>query len=408
MSVEDSPHAARRLRFWPRWLTVLAAALATLGLAATLVVVTGLFKASAGSPPGSTAPLSAGLPRYEVEIGYQSVGPKGGLVQNASLVDTSTGNHLATYQPAPDAMFNFVAGSADGTTFVLTATAGPNYGPSGTKFTSSEYKTGIPARDIWYVLRLNPGAPQQARLTALPIVPIPVKNGGTSGIGGFGGMAVSPDGRTLAVAWTNSSTSAVTSSGTGTTLRTYSLATGQVLHTWTGSQQYSLSGLTWLDDDRTLAFVSSSGDGSGSGTIHTLNTASPGTSLTADSRAAFSMPADRVCGSMLMTADGKAVICGSAPMYGCTDGVLNLAAYSVATGKLERVIYRFPGQCTVGLAVVQWAASSTLAVAELVYTEPTPPHQQILEAVGVIPSGPSASLPPKLGETYNGPDTIAF
>lgn len=391
MSVEDRPHAARRPRFWPRWLIALAAVLAAIGLAVTLVVVTGL----SGALPGSPSASAAGIPRYEVEISFQSVGPKGGLVQNAYLVDTSTGKHLGTYSPAPDAMFNYVAGSADDTTFVLQAIAGPNYGPLGSKFTNGEYTTGIPEHRLLYLLRVTPGAARLAQLTLLPIAPSPVKNGGTSGLGALDGMAVSPDGRTLAVAL-------------GPALQTYSIATGQLLRTWTGQQDKSPSGLTWLNDDRTLAFTDASGDGSGSGTIYTLNTASPGTSLTADSRAAFSMPPDRVCGSMLMTADGKAVICGSSQMSGCTDGVLNLAAYSVSTGKLERVIYRFPGQCTFGLAVPQWAASSTLAIAELVYTSTAPSHPQLLEVVGVIPPGRSASLPPGLGETYGGPGTIAF
>jgi hypothetical protein len=397
------PHRTRLPGRWRGQLIPLAAAAAVIAVAATLVGVRGLTAAGPGSrsTPATTSTSAAvpanGLPRYYVAISYTAASSAGGLVQNAYLADTSTGKQVATFKPPSDAMFNYVAASSDDKTFVLRALAGPNYGPSGSSFSDSELKAGIPAHTLWYVVRLTPGAAQQARLTRIPIASSFTNDG-------LDGVAVSPDGRTLAVIF---SKNGGTSSGLETTLQTYSLATGQVLHTWTGSLTGAVGGLTWLDDGRTLAFLFPTFNAPEN--IRTLNTTSPGTNLIGDSRPVFSVPAGAACASVLMTADGKAVICGSSTFNsGCAKGAVNLTAYSVATGKLERVLYRFPDACRMGGAQVLWAKSSTLAIAEIVYTKPVSPYPQLMNTVGVVPPGKLASLPVNLGETYDGYGTIAF
>jgi hypothetical protein len=90
----------------------------------------------------------------------------------------------------------------------------------------------------FYLLRVSPGAPQQAQPTRIPI---------TLANTNILGAAVSPDGQTLAVL----------------------------------SQP---GGLTWLDDGHTLGFAALALTGAvGHWDIRTLNTTSPGTNLTADS-----------------------------------------------------------------------------------------------------------------------------
>jgi hypothetical protein len=400
-----SPRAGRG---WGNWLIPLAAAVAVIAVAASLAVVRGLSATGSKSPaPASTSTsgLPGGLPRYYVAMAYQPNNPKGGLIQSAYLADTSTARHLAPVNPPSDAMFNYVTASSDGTTFVLRALAGPNYGPSGVKFTNNEYKTGIPASTLWFVLRVNQGDPGQSRLTRVPIAASAFKNMGILG------EAVSPDGRTLAVLSMGSELIGLKPATTvaPTMLRTYSLATGQLLRTWTyptRSLRTPPESLAWLNDGHTLAFVYPSFNAPER--IRTLNTLSPGTSLIADSRPVFSVPA--AYNTPTITADGKSVVCGSytQPKTGCVKGAINLTAYSVATGKLEGVVYRYPRTCYFGGIQVQWAASATLAIAEVVYNTSAPGHPQLMQTVGVVPPGKPAPLNVNLGETYNGIGSIAF
>ncbi len=404
----QAPAVSRPPRRWPGWLVPLAAAVAVIAVAASLAVVRGLSAAGPKSPaPASTSTtgLPSGLPRYYVAMAYQPNNPKGGLMQSAYLADTSTGKHLAALNPPSDAMFNYVAASADGTTFVLRALAGPNYGPSGVAFTDNEYKTGIPRTTLWYVLRVDPADPQQSRLTRVSIDASAFSNRGIMG------DAVSPDGRTLAVLSTGNGLigDKVVKTPAPTMLSTYSLATGRVLRTWSSpaaSLESPPVSVAWLDDDRTLAVTYLSLDAAGR--IRTLDTASPGASLIADSRPVFSVPAG--CGNPFITADGRSVLCEGSMLArtGCANGAVNLAAYSVASGKLEGVVYRYPGACTSGGVQVQWAASATLAIAEVVYTTSAPGHPQLMKTVGVIPPGKPAALNPNLGETFNGYGSIAF
>jgi hypothetical protein len=395
----------RRPHRWPGWLIPLAAAAAVVAVAASLVAVRSLPDAKSGAQStqsaasASGATLADGLPRYYVAMSYMSASPQGAEIQNAYLAETSTGQHLANFTPPPDAMFTMVAAAADDTTFVLRALAGPHYGPAGTKFPENQLNVESEIQTLWYVVRVPPGAPQQARLARIAIASS-FQNDAIDAI------ALSPDGRTLALAFYKNGG---TSGGFQTSVQTYSVATGRVLRTWTGVVPGTVGTLSWLNDGRTLAFGYSVFDGGGPASVRTLDNDGQGSSLLGDSRPVFSAPSGATCGSMLITEDGKAVICGSTPFNsGCANGAVNLAAYSVATGKLERVLYRFPGPCRVGGAQVQWAGSATLAIAEIVYTKPVSPYPQLMATVGVVPPGQSAGLPVNLGETYDGLGTIAF
>jgi hypothetical protein len=388
---------ARSPRRWPGWLVPLTAAVAVIAVAATLVAVRGLTGAGSepqvtpASSPTSAAPLTNSVPRYYVDFG--PTGRNGRPTQNAVLADTSTGKQLATFSPPSNDMFYYTAAAADDKTFVLLATPLPSAATS---------KAGQ-SSDTWYLLRLPPGAPQRARLTPIPIAAL---SADTAVIG----LAVSPDGRTLAVLFQ------VTSRGGGKgqftyqlTVRTYSLATGQALRTWseptgglapTGPGTFNLS---WLNDGRTLAFVAATRTAPQD--IRFLNTSSPGTSLVSDSRLVVSTPANMTCGSLLLTPDGKTFICGSAaPNEGsCAKGLVDMAAYSVATGKLERVLYRYRGGCQPGGSVqVMWAGSGTLAIGALFVGSARD------NRVGLMSPGKFTPLPILSNGDAYGPGSIAF
>lgn len=390
------PGRARPARRWPSWLVPLAAAMAVMAVAATLVAVRNLTGGGLASPSTrattstATPPLSSAVPRYYVDFG--PLGRNGAPTQNAVLADLSTGKQLATFTPPLNDMFLYTAAAADDKTFVLLATPSP---------VARASKAG--QSDSWYVLHLPPGAPQRARLTRVPIAALPAD---TSVIG----LAVSPDGLTLAVLF--QVVSHVGGTGKlayGVMMRTYTLATGQELRTWTdptgalsptGPGTFNIS---WLDDGRTLAFASATRAAPQG--IRFLNTTSPGTNLISNSRLVFSAPADDACGSVLLTLDGKAVICGGGATGNgsCANGQVDVTAYSVATGKLERVLYRYQGSCQpVGLINVMWAESGALAIGALFVGSAK------LNRVGIMSAGKLTPLPILSNGDAYGAGSIAF
>lgn len=404
------PRPPRRPRRWPGWLAPVAAAAAVIVVAATLVSVRALSgPAPHGAGPSGAATSGAAAnadqaPAYYVALTDIGTSRGGTMVRNAFLADARTGKQLATFKPPSDAIFEDTAASSDDKTFVLDAVAGRAEGPSGSQRLANSASTS----HLWYLVRLTPGAAQQARLTRIPIA-----SSFTDVV--IEGLAVSPDGRTLAVLSQAIADVAGTVKPSGaTTLRTYSLATGQVMRSWTAPSASSSIGafgdLSWLDDGHTVAFVYP--NRTTQRYVRTLNTTSPGTSLMADSRAVFSVPTGHTCDdSLLMTADGKAVICGVlAPNDGwCTSGQLALNAYSVATGKLENVLYRYQGGCHFGIVQVVWAKSATLAIGLITISRLVNPSPPVTNTVGVATPGKFTALPVALaGGTYDAPGTVAF
>jgi hypothetical protein len=405
----EAPAKRRRAlppRRWPGWVSPLAAAVAAVAVAATLVAVrdvsgTGLASGSssaAASAPASTSVLSNGVPRYYVT---ETTGGSGAIPETTVFVgDTQTGKKLATFKAPPGVVFGTVTGSADDRTFVVAAREQLSTGPSWSWHL------------IWYVIRLTPGGAPQARLTRIPVT-------ASFTTGAVSGVAMSPDGRAFAVVFRAASASnGVVTSADLVTLRTYSVATGRVLHTWTAppSQRdlYAFGDLSWLDDGHTLAFAYPAD--AEVRDVRTLNTSSRGTNLVADSKPVFSVPAGHACNStLMMTADGKSVICGIfGPNNGwCTTGQLTLSAYSVATGKLERVLYRYQGKCSLGFAIVVWAKSGALAIGVITVSKLTAPPSPgpFTVRAGVVTPGKFASLPIIVTDDpagYEAPGGIAF
>jgi hypothetical protein len=398
-----------RPRRWPGWLIPLTAAVAVIGVAATLVAVRNLpgshpappaspaasATSTSANPPPSAVPV---VPRYDVTLSAEGRVP----VRDAIVADASTGKRIGVVNPPPNATFAGMAAAPDNRTFVLDARTFWQ-GPSWT-----------PPEHTWYLLRLAPGTAHEVQVTRIPVA-------ASMSAAEIVGLAMSPDDRTLAILSQPDVIDVSVKTPPGPiTLRTYSLATGKALRTWTEPAPSSaavttlesdnVDSLTWLGDGRTLAFTYPSF--AAHQTVRTLDTASPGTNLVADSRPVFQVPSGRACESLLMTPDGQTVICGTSTgaQGGCAAGQPEFDAYSVATGRLDRVLYRHQGSCALGDATVEWAGDGTLAIGlvetfkSLNFSFPA----KDTNVVGVLTPGQLAPLRVTLSGDDYGPGTVAF
>jgi hypothetical protein len=378
-------HRSRRWRGWGSWLVPLAAAVAVIAVATTLVTV----KDASGPRPASRAPAPASsasapapalapgpvpwaaVPRYYVAV--QPGASDGRDLDDADEVnpvvvgDARTGKLLATLEPPKGGTFDGVTGAADDQTFVLDVRSVP--GVMGSQRVSYS----------WYLLRITPGAADPVRLTRLPIT-----DRFEDAV--IHGLALSPDGRTLAVMFTPD----IADGGTPgpTTLRIYSVATGKPVRTWTGTQPDGLVCFTcantvdlrWLANGHTLAF--SYQEAVLPQAVRTLDLTSPGDSLDADSRAVFPITAagQSDCLNPLLSPDGRTVLCGTTGAANGRDGCASLGAqfdaYSTATGKLDRVLYRYRGSCGYASSSFVWAGSDTVAIGLLQLYTAGPPGQE--------------------------------
>ena len=342
------------------WLAPVAAAAVVIALAVTLVAV----RHTAGPPPvpatsPAVSPAIAAIEKTVPEY-YAEITPASSVI----VGDDRTGAVIATVSPPGGGSFVGVTAAGDDRTFVLDTQADGD------------------GTHAWYLLRIAPGASDPARLTPLPIATLP-------GADQIDGLALSPDASELAVfyqaygSFQSEGAYKVLSGGPHGpfTLRTYSLATGKALRSWTtpASQSEAISskasvssdnevGLTWTDDGRTLGFLFS--PFTTPTDERALSVTAPGTDLIADSRVvlaqANALPA---CdGAMTLTTDGKTTICGVrsyAPGGGCTAPKAEFALYPVSTGKLGGVLYRDQSLCRTADAWILWARSASSAIGGL-------------------------------------------
>jgi hypothetical protein len=394
------------------WLIPLAAAVAVIVVAAVLVGVRDLPGAGhpTGTPTGSGGG-PAGLPRYGVVL----TGGEGSGVQvsDLSVFDTGTGKRVAQVKHPAGFSFVAVSGAADDRTFVVSAVSTTIQPVPGT--------AGMQAIFAWYLLRIGPGTAQPVKLTRLAI---PVQPGDAV----INGIALSPDGRTLAVLEWCTVTGPCDPRSPGT-LRLYSVATGKALRTWTwgaspvptdpapgyGDNENS-AGLTWLTGGRTLAFTYYAHGQSPA--VRTLDTTRPGGDLVTSSRRVFTLPASGpdACSEAQLTPDGQMVICGTQVSldrgcYPVTKETLEIDAYSAATGKREGVLYRYTGPCTKdGVGALGWVGPGNVVVAMVdtgtVVTRIT--GFQVKVIVGVLTGGKFVPLLPATLPFGQGPGTIAF
>jgi hypothetical protein len=392
----------RPRRGWGGWLIPLAAAVAVIAVAVTLVAVRSLPGARPAPASGETAPASlAGVPRYYVELGSMPQGTtSSGLIVGDALKGTSgpglivgdafTGKVLATIPQPAGAVFTGVTGAGDDRTFVINAR---------TTGKSSSRQPNNPSQ-LWYLLRVTPGAARPVQLT-----PLPVKDKYTDAA--VSGLALSPDGRTLAIMvvpnalnphlYPSDPQSLAHALPVGpVTLQTYAVPTGQLLRSWThpwsgialppGEDNWA--DLLWLADGRTLAFEYPLSMGTEttktSGTVLALDTAGPGTDLIASARTVLSIPDDFACepGAGLLSPDGRTWFCaGNGPPAGCKTTGVTFSAYSTATGKRKDVLYRHV-PCYGANPVIAWAGPGESMIGLLAIT-----YQKGSRIVGLMAPG---------------------
>jgi hypothetical protein len=411
---------ARGLRRWPgagRWLIPMAAAAAVVAVAATLVAVKSpprtnpkfsmvpAASRSAG-PAATSAPVDPeALPRYFVALNGletmppyspgQHSGPAKPLRADSVIVgETLTGERLATISPPAGRTFVGVTGAADDRTFVLD---------------SVQLAEGLPGLlqptqpRTWYLLRIRPGATPVQTLTPLNF---PLPNGAD-----VNGIALSPDGTKLAVFYQVPGTGAGFPYNGLFTLGIYSVATGEVLRSWTGDDRhhgsYGYGGnglpdpnanLTWTSDGQHLAFAyRNSADTNSSLYLREVNVAGPGGDLFANSPVVATIGASTTtgrykiwCDSLGITGDGRSAVCGAelpetppvgatldawtepSPWLGCsapTDVAWpGLARISLAGDRLAQVLYEAKPRCVgAGWASALWASPSGDTVLGSVY-----------------------------------------
>jgi hypothetical protein len=280
---EGRGRLARGWRGWPPWLTPLAAAAAVAAVLAATLTLSGGPDRSSPHRTGQDA-LLASAPRYYVVL--TSTGPSRGWPRQAEVRATRTGRIVTTLAaPRPDNAFIMVAAASGVGRYVLAAqrmaiehraTVGlpvgvPVSGAPATQRPGS-VAVQVPAGPIrFYQLRIS----SSGQVSALSPLAVPALPAGAD----LSGLALTPDGRKLAVA---------TRAGgprPGPEIQVDTLATGaQRVWTWPGAQPIaeSLGGtgsaLSWAADDSTLAFPRLI---DGQYKVRLLDTTAPGSSLAA-------------------------------------------------------------------------------------------------------------------------------
>ena len=353
---DERAAAVRPACRWFTWGAPLAAAALVTALALTLVMLRqaggpqprpdGGTAVSPVSPASPASPVAATIPRYYVAL----AGAGGTSSQLKAVVgDDRTGRTVAVLNPSSSQNFYGVTGAADDRTFVVL-----NYARA-TKQTT------------WYLLRLTPGAGRPAQLTKLPMKPLAAQ---------VAGLALSPDGRELAVMWRTATTQA----NAVTYLAVYSMSSGAVLHTWItrGDNVNAIAGgangeaLAWAGGERSIDFrwtVTTGGaHPSATHAIRRIDVTAPGRDLLAASRVAVRLPPtaapaktifSEACGTSVTAADGT-VVCGTVSLSDvsfaevCSTAPPGFVTYSGATGKRLKVLYQYHGQCLEAESVPVW------------------------------------------------------
>jgi len=383
----------RRRRRFPAWTAPVAAAAAVIALAISLVIVRNI--------PDRPAPASGGVPRYYAALIPQ---PPQGFQNKLAVGDTFTGARLATLTPARGNSFVAVTAAADDRTFVVA---------------TQPIDTGAPDNRVpprtWYLLRIAPGTSSQVRLTRLPIPDLKGDDVLT--------VALSGSGREIAVGLIPDY---ATSPRSPVQLRVYSVTTGKLERAWSTSDQTAFGGpgrfsveslsttaLTWVDDDRALAFptISAASDPLTHQdviheTVRLLDMSAGGGDLIADSRVIWSTQRESVpvtdqhgllsCVNNLsilpmLTADGKTIVCAAIKSPN-TQGTLTAPgpqtlawlAYSTSTPTVARTLAQVTVEApssTTPANDLLWADSSggtligtwTLEMASTGFIDPNPP-----------------------------------
>ncbi len=353
------PSARRR---WRSWLAPVAAAVAVLAIAITLVVVRDIPGARnrRAAPSVSLAGAAVSIPQYYVTFNQ----PRDDTTKPVALVlrDTLTGKTLFTLQPPRGLSFAGVTGAADDRTFVADAHRDP-YGVQGSAGRSRS----------WYLVRVSgTGSRIALTMTRLPIPPTPV---GTDIVA----IALSPDGTKLAVA----SEPVSDNIDVPQLLRVYSVATGAVLRSWSsapglvppiegggGAGGDDNASVAWVGD-RALAYygIAQEAPRKFIGGVWVLKLSHPDGHIIASSRLAVQVPTQGYTarppfgcnllfrGDVVVTGDGNLFVCGGSgassvklPRLYCLEkpawNTVAYAGFSLTTGKLTRFLSGYRTGCS--------------------------------------------------------------
>lgn len=394
---------ARRMRIW---VAPLAAAAAIIVLA----TVTLLIRHSPNAPVVSasptaipTTPASAdSVPEYYMALpgGDNFVNDPGATT--AVLGDTFSGKQLLTVRPSGDDKFVSVLAAADDRTFVLGGEPNPQ-------------PPAPPTASDWYVVHVSLAPTPTATIRKLAIT-LPA---------GFqpDSTALSPDGSELAM---SSEVPAQVRAGGAWAfliqLRLYSVATGALLGSWSGTVPggpaavVEDNGLSWTADGKRIAFdYSYNAASNGDFGTRLLAIDLPGHDLMANSQPVWSGCDGTVGSTEAVTPDGQTVICDAdlAPGTGvapssrttvsptaCAPGPSSKDAafteYSAASGKLLRTFYSEFPTCTLGgQASILWTSTTGDKVIGTVTFPSQPTNQQAVSSVqfGVYSAGTFTPLP---------------
>jgi len=335
---------ARGWRGWPPWLTPLAAAAAVAAVLAATLTLTGGPGRSSPHRTGADA-LLASAPRYYIVLPdpgrnlWRDQLKQTGW-QKAQIRATATGRVVATITPPPDSMFTMVATASGVGRYVLA-----------TQRTVVQLKgnVGYP-RQVGPIRLYQLQMSSSGQVSALSPLPFPALPADAY----LSGLALTPDGRKLAVA--------IQTGGPrpGPEIQVDTLATGaQRVWTWPGAQPIAEgpgggTALSWAADDSTLAFVRQI---DGQCRVRLLDTTAPGSSLAA-SRLALSLNETgnatsrrfshgravnyAVTSAALLTPDGSKIVVATVTesLHPLTSE-LGFTEFSARTGKVVAVLGRW-------------------------------------------------------------------
>jgi hypothetical protein len=378
----------RRSRRWLNWGAPIAAAALVTALALTLV----LIRQAGGPQPAAVTPASGGsasavtpVPRYYVALAQ--TGSTSAQLK-AVVGDDRTGRTVAVLNPSASQNFYGVTGAADDRTFVVM-----NY-------------TGTTKQTTWYLLRLTPGAAHPTQLTKLPMKPL---------VAHVAGLALSPDGRELAVMWRTATTQA----NAVTYLAVYSMSSGAVLHTWItkGDNINAIGGgangegLAWVGGDRSIDFrwtvMTAEPHPSSTDTVRRIDVTNPGSDLLADSRVAVKLPPTAAptkttfsapCARSVTAGDGT-VVCGTSSFSDvsfqevCSTVPPAFVTYSGTTGKRLKVLYRYHGQCLEAASLPVWTDSTGSHVIAFLLLSEKGVKASATDKFGLVTDGHFTPLP---------------
>jgi len=315
----------RRPSWRPRLLpfTAAAAVIAVITAGALVAGLTAAHKPAAHKPAVSgSAPAS--LPRFYVTT---SSGPGGRGIQ--AVVRASASGQVTGTVPVPSALpvewadsgGTFVTAAADDRSFIIGVQGG-----------QAPTKIGLDLRLFRFAIS---AAGKPGHLTEL--APAPMRNETTEGI------ALSPDGKLLAVSLQNDSSPDAVGA-----IQVLNLATGAI-RTWTAPARsvYIPGPPSWADGSRVIAFTwlrsTQSGLMSAPRGIRLLDTAAPGDNLVAGT---VIVPRGVVAAgslvSALITPDGRDVIVVTwrdlTPRASTHTVVVQFAELQAATGRLVRLL----------------------------------------------------------------------